>query len=57
LEARFSIRLSTPPRLVAFTKSFVREATRKASALEPRTRKESIPPKFRIWRRAMSCPG
>ena len=57
LEARCSIRLSVPPRLVALTKSFTREAARTAASRPPRTRKESIPPKPDICRFAIAWPG
>src|SRR6185436_7303591 len=57
LELRCSIRLSTLPREVARVKRRTLAVTARASARVPRTRKESMPPKADIWRRAMSWTG
>ncbi len=57
LVARCSIRLSTHPRDVARTKSLARETAATAASRPPRARNESMPPKARICRVAIACPG
>ena len=56
IRAGTSMRLSTPPRLSASVQTFVRVTISAASSTEP-ARKEIMPPKSRIWRAAISCPG
>jgi pimeloyl-ACP methyl ester carboxylesterase len=56
IRAGCSIRLSTPPRDSARVKSFVREQSATASSSDS-ARKQTMPPKSRIWRRAVSWPG
>src|SRR5579859_4015432 len=56
IRAGTSIRLSTPPRLSASSHTFVR-ATSSTASSSVAARKETIPPKSRICRAAMSWPG
>ena len=56
IRAGCSIRLSTPPRLSASFQIFVR-ATRSTASCSSSRRNDTIPPKSRIWRAAISCPG
>src|SRR5439155_20008382 len=56
IRAGTSIRLSTPPRLSARSHSFVR-ATRATASSSVAARNETMPPKSRIWRAAIACPG
>ena len=51
-----SMRLSTPPRLSASVQTFVRVTSSSASS-GLAARKETMPPKSRIWRAAISWPG
>ena len=57
IEARCSMRLWTPPKLVARVNSFTLAATAMAAASPPFTCTDTIPPKLSICLRAMSCPG
>ncbi len=50
IDARCSIKLSTPPKLVARIKIFVFAAAFIAASRPPLTSKESIPPNIDIWR-------
>jgi pimeloyl-ACP methyl ester carboxylesterase len=56
IRAGCSIRLSTPPSDSARQKSFVRAQIATASVSDS-ARKETMPPKSRIWRRATSWAG
>src|SRR5215211_5504855 len=56
IRAGTSIRLSTPPRLSASLKTFVRATSATASSSDS-ARNETIPPKSLIWRAAISWPG
>src|SRR5205807_6806505 len=56
INAGISIRLSTPPRLSASFQIFVRSTSATASSSDS-ARNEIMPPKSRIWREAISCPG
>ena len=57
LEARCSIRLSTPPSEVARFHNCTRAAASIAARSPPFTRIDSMPPKPDIWRAATACPG
>src|SRR5581483_11873957 len=56
IRAGCSMRLSTPPSDSASVKTLVREQSATASSSDA-ARKETMPPKSRIWRRADSTPG
>ena len=56
-EARCSIRLSMPPRLVARVNNSTRAATAIAAAAPPCTWIDNMPPKSCIWRAATAWPG
>ena len=56
IRAGCSIRLSTPPRLSASWKIFVRATSATASSSDS-ARNETMPPKSRIWRAAIAWPG
>src|SRR5438067_9723449 len=57
IDARCSIKLSTPPKLVARVKISVLAATRIAASRPPFASNESIPPNSDICFFAMSYPG
>src|SRR5437870_6139723 len=57
ITAGSSINDSTPPRLSASVKSWVRSTTRRAGSSPPLTSKEIMPPKPDIWRWASSRCG
>ncbi len=56
IRAGTSIRLSTPPSDSASWKSFVRATSATASSADS-ARNETMPPKSRICRAAIACPG
>jgi len=56
IRAGCSMRLSTPPSDSASVKTLVREQSATASSSDA-ARKETMPPKSRIWRRADAWPG
>src|ERR1039458_95095 len=56
-DARCSIKLCVPPRLVARVKSRTFAATCIARSRPPRNCNDSMPPNPAIWRAATACPG